>query len=107
YISGASVRFKELTASQEDARVYITVWNARGPQSSPGSLIERKEVLIKQIKEDIANNRTTDITFDRETPVFSRPFHVGVEINYTENYKIAIVSSANGEATNATSWIKE
>jgi PKD repeat protein len=107
YISGASVRFKELTASQEDAKVYITVWNARGPQSSPGSVIERKEVLIKQIKEDIANNRTTDVTFDRETPVFSRPFHVGVEINYSENYKIAVVSSANGEATNATSWIKE
>jgi PKD repeat protein len=107
YISGAAIRFDQLTAAQEDAKIYITVWNARGPQSSPGSVIERKEVLIKQIKEDIANHRPTDITFDRETPVFSRPFHVGVEISYSENYKIAVVSSANGEGSNATSWIKE
>ena len=107
YISGVAIDFGAATFSKEDAKVFVTVWNARGPQSSPGSVIERKEVLVKQIAGDIANNVKTDITFDRETPVFSRPFHVGVEIQYNANYTLAITSSANGEATNATSWVKE
>lgn len=106
YISGVAIRFSQLTSTKEDAKVFVTVWNARGPQSSPGSVIERKEVLIKQIAEDIANNEATEIIFDRETPVFSRPFHVGVEIEYNAGYTLAITSSANGEATNATSWVK-
>jgi hypothetical protein len=52
------------------------------------------------------NNRPTTITFDRLTPIFSRPFHVGVEIEYASGDTIAIVSSAHGEANNATSWVK-
>jgi hypothetical protein len=47
--------------------------------------------------------------FDRETPVFSRPFHVGVELdtaNYNSGDSVAITSSAHGEATNATSWVR-
>lgn len=106
YISGASVRFGELDVESEDTRVMITVWNARGPQNSPGAVIERKEVLAKQILDDIVNDRPTTITFDRETPVFSRPFHVGVEFDYTNGSELAVISSANGEATTATSWVK-
>jgi PKD repeat protein len=106
YISGVSVRFGALTITDEETTVTITAWNARGKQNSPGAVIERKEVLAKQILEDIANNRPTTITFDRETPLFSKPFHVGVEIEYNQGYSLAIVSSANEEATNATSWIK-
>jgi PKD repeat protein len=107
YVSGAAVKFGVATSNIEDATVFITVWNARGQQSSPGSVIERKEVLLKQILEDVANDRSTEITFDRETPVFSRPFHVGVEIEYNSGYTVAITSSANEEATNATSWVKK
>jgi PKD repeat protein len=107
YVSGVSIKFGVATSTIEDAKVHVTVWNARGAQSSPGSVIERKEVLLKQIKEDVANNVATEITFDRETPIFSRPFHVGVEIEYNKGYTLAITSSANGEATNATSWVKK
>ncbi|HYC86635.1 MAG TPA: M43 family zinc metalloprotease [Chryseosolibacter sp.] len=106
YISGASVRFGVLNVTSEDTKVTITVWNARGKQNSPGAVIERKQVLAKQILDDIANDRPTTIVFDRETPVFSKPFHVGVEIEYNAGYELAIVSSANEEATTATSWVK-
>jgi PKD repeat protein len=106
YISGVSVRFGALTVTDEDTKITITAWNARGKQNSPGAVIERKEVLAKQILDDIANNRATTVTFDRETPLFSKPFHVGVEIEYNANYQLAIISSANEEATNATSWVK-
>jgi PKD repeat protein len=107
YVSGVKVKFGGLSFTAEDAKVYVTVWNARGPQSSPGSVIERKEVLLKQIQADINQSKATEITFDRETPVFSKPFHVGVEIEYNKGYVIGVISSANGEATNATSWVKE
>jgi hypothetical protein len=44
--------------------------------------------------------------FDRETPVLGRSFQVGVELDYSNGSSIAIQSSANGEALNATSWIQ-
>ncbi|MBL7858364.1 MAG: PKD domain-containing protein [Cyclobacteriaceae bacterium] len=106
YVSGVDIKFGYAYAKNEDATVTVTVWNARGPQSAPGSVIEQKVVLLKQILDDIENNRPTSIVFDRETPVFSRPFQVGVEFNYATGDSIAIISSANGEATSSTSWIQ-
>jgi PKD repeat protein len=107
YVSGVAIRFGALTVVNEETTINVTVWNARGRQNSPGAVIERKAVLAKQILQDIANNRPTIVTFDRETPVFSRPFHVGFEIDYQQGYQVAVTSSANGEATNATSWLKK
>lgn len=106
YISGVNINFGQVVFDNEDASVYVTVWNARGPQNAPGSVIERKLVLLKQIKEDIENNRTTNVVFDRETPVLNHPFQVGIELVYSNGESIAIKSSANGEALNATSWIQ-
>jgi PKD repeat protein len=106
YISGLDIRFSKAFTLKEDAQVNFVVWNARGPQNAPGSVIERKVVLFKKIKEDILNNKPTSIVFDRETPVFGMPFQVGIELQYTGD-SLAIVSSANGEATASTSWIKD
>ena len=106
YTSGVRIRFGKVYSTDENATVNVTVWNARGPQSAPGSVIETKKVLLKQIQEDIDNGVATEVIFGRETPLFSRSFHVGVEINYSDGDSIAIVSSANGEATTATSWVK-
>jgi PKD repeat protein len=107
YISGVNMTFGKLITNNSETTINVVVWNARGPQNSPSAVIERKEILLRQIKDDIANNRATSITFDRETPVFGKPFQVGFEISYTNHGDtLAIVSSANGEATNATSWMK-
>lgn len=106
YISGVTMKFASVTAGNEEASVVVTVWNARGPQNSPGSVIEKKTVLLKQIQEDIANNRPTTIVFDRETPVLNRPFQVGVELSYGDGSTLALESSAEGEALNASSWIQ-
>ncbi len=106
YISGARVWFHELTATDEDATVTVTLWNARGPQHAPGAILEQKQVLIRQIKADIAAGRPTEVVFDRETTSLNMPFHLGVEIVYNAGYKVAIESSANDEGTMATSWVK-
>jgi PKD repeat protein len=109
YISGVKIRFDKVKIVNEDAKLSVVVWSARGAQGGPNPVIERKEVLYKQIKEDVDNNQATTITFDRLTPIFSKPFHVGIELDtmrYNSGDSIAIRSSANGEATNATSWIK-
>ncbi|MBK7653310.1 MAG: T9SS type A sorting domain-containing protein [Flammeovirgaceae bacterium] len=107
YVSGVEINFGYVYASSEEATVTITVWNARGPQNAPGSVVEQKVVLLKQIQDDIDNNQATSIVFDRETPVFSRPYQIGVEFNYADGDTVAITSSANGEANNATSWLKD
>ena len=109
YISGVKIRFGKIKMVNEDAKLSVVVWSARGAQGGPNPVIERKEVLFKQIKEDIDNNEPTTITFDRLTPVFSRPFHVGIELDtarYDAGDTVAITSSAHGEANNATSWVK-
>ena len=106
YISGAKIRFGKLTMANEDAKVTVVVWSARGSQGGPNPVIERKEVHFKQIQEDIANNEPTTVTFDRLTPIFSRAFHVGVEIEYNAGDTVAITSSAHGQANKATSWVK-
>jgi len=105
YISGLNIRFGKLYTLKADAQVNFVVWNARGPQNAPGSVIERKVVSFKQIKDDIDNDRSTSIVFDRETPVFGKPFQVGIELEYAGD-SLAIISSADGEANDATSWIK-
>ncbi len=105
YISGMDITFSRVYTTREDATVTVVVWNARGPQRAPGSVIERKVVLLKQIQDDIANNRATTIVLDRESPVFGQPFHVGIELKY-DGDSLAIQSSLDGESTNATSWIQ-
>jgi PKD repeat protein len=106
FVSGINIRFAHVYSTSEDATITVILWNDRGPQHAPGSVIERKVVLLKQIQEDLASNRPTTIVFDRESPVLSRPFQVGVELTYTSGDSIAIQSSADGEATNASSWIR-
>jgi PKD repeat protein len=107
YVSGVNLKFGKLVTDNPEGTINVVVWNARGPQNSPAAVIERKEILLKQIKEDIANNRATAVTFDRETPLFGKPFQVGFEISYANSKDtLAIISSANGQATNNTSWIK-
>ncbi|MEJ7645617.1 MAG: PKD domain-containing protein [Chryseolinea sp.] len=106
YISGAAIRFGKAVAAREDAKVTVIVWSARGPQGGPNPVIERKEVLLHQIQEDVANDRVTTVTFDRLTPIFSRPFHIGYEIEYAAGDTVAVVSSANGEATTPTTWVQ-
>lgn len=106
YISGARIWFRNLTVTDEEATVTVTAWNARGPQNSPGAILEQKQIPIKQIKQDIAANRPTEIVFDRETTSLNMPFHLGVEITYNDGYTLAIESSANDEATNVTSWVQ-
>lgn len=106
YVSGATINFATAKSLNEDAKLDIVVWSARGVQGGPNPVIERKSVLYKEIREDIENNRPTTITFDRVTPVFSRPFHIGFEITYASGDTVATYSSGDGEATNATSWVK-
>ncbi len=106
YISGVKINFGQLASTNIEATVNVVVWNARGPQNSPGSVIERKVVLLQQIQEATDNGEPTTVTFDRETPVFGRAFHVGIELNYSGGDELAVVSSANGESTASTSWIK-
>ena len=107
FISGVKIQFGQIKTANEDASITVVVWNARGPQRAPGSVIERKVVLLKQIQDDIDNNRPTTIILDRETPVFSKPFQVGIELNYADGNTVAIQSSADGESTTSTSWIQD
>jgi PKD repeat protein len=104
-ISGVNINFGKIKIINEDATIDVVVWNARGAQNAPGSVIERKTVLLQQIAADVAANRPTTIYFDRETPVFGRPYQVGLELAY-EGDTLAVRSSANGQSTGVTSWLK-
>lgn len=106
YVSGVKIKFGYLASPSEGAMLTVVVWNARGSQNGPGSVVERKSILLKQIEDDILAGQPTHIVFDRETPVFSKAYHVGIELEYTSGVTTAIVSSANGESTESTSWVQ-
>ncbi len=105
YVSGAKIKFAKAYAATEGASVTVTLWNARGLQNGPGSIVESKTVLLKQILADIATDSATTVIFDRQTPVFSRSYHVGLELKY-DGDTLVVESSADGQATKATSWVK-
>jgi len=108
YVSGVRVKFANVENAPDDAIVTIMIYNALGYQGGPGAVLERKDVLLKQVKDDIANNRATEVALDRETPAaFGKPFHVGVLLDNDAGYSLAIVSSANNEANNSTSWVQD
>ena len=105
-LSGALVKFGYAFSEDDEATAKIVVWNARGPQNGPGAELESKEILIKQIKEDIAANRATEVNFDRRVPIFlGTNFHIGLELSY-DGDTLVLATTADGENTNQTSWEK-
>ncbi|WP_345264748.1 M43 family zinc metalloprotease [Nibrella viscosa] len=112
-LSGASLRFgvaKAATGAATESTVLVTVWNARGFQNGPGAILEQKEVPLRTILDDVANNRPTSVTFDRNVPlsptVTGLGFHVGVELKYAQGDTVALVTTRNGESLFATSWFQ-
>lgn len=103
-LSGVRIKFGRAFSSDPEATATVVVWNARGPQSSPGAILEQKEVLIREIADDIANGEATEIVFGRRVPLFGVGYHVGIELDYTNGDTLALVSSADGELSVPTAW---
>ena len=106
-VSGASLRFgvaKAARGAATESVVTVTVWNGRGFQSGPGAILTQKDIPLRVILEDVANNRATNVTFDRNAPVSGFPFHVGITLSYVSGDTIALQTTRNGESVNATSW---
>ncbi|GAB2767885.1 hypothetical protein GCM10027275_07940 [Rhabdobacter roseus] len=107
-LSGATLRFGRAFAREgtnTEAIVNVTVWNARGFQGGPGAILEVKEVPLRTILSDIANNRATTLTFDRPVPLTlaGLGFHIGLELAYAGD-TVALATTRDGEALNGTSW---
>ncbi len=106
-LSGASIKFGKAVASNPEATATIVVWNARGPESSPGAILEQKEILIREIADDIAAGEPTEIVFGRRVPLFGVSFHIGLVLNYDAGDTLALASSADGEVSVPTAWEKD
>ncbi|WP_314513943.1 M43 family zinc metalloprotease [Xanthocytophaga agilis] len=106
-VSGTSIRFGYAYAAEGSATestVTVVVWNARGLQSSPGQILEQKDIPLRTILQDVAQNRETKITFDRNVPVGGYPFFVGIVLNYDKKDSVAVVSNQNGQSSQITAW---
>jgi PKD repeat protein len=105
-LSGASIRFGYAYArggTTTESTVTVLVWGARGFQGAPAPVLERKEVPLRTILQDVANGVPTEVTFDRNVPTGGFGFHVGVELKY-EGDSVAIVTTRDGEWTRGTAW---
>jgi len=106
-LSGAYIHFGHAFSQDEKAVATVTVWNALGPQNAPARILEEKEILFLQIKEDMAANRPTYVSFDRRVPIFlGTPFHIGVTFDYNGD-SLAVATTADGQATNSSSWTQD
>ena len=105
-LGGATVRFGRAFAKEgvnSEKTVLVTVWNARGFQGGPGAILEEKAVPLRRIIADIAANRATDITFERQIPLFGQGFHIGVQLSY-DGDSVALFTTRNGQSVRGTSW---
>jgi PKD repeat protein len=106
-LAGAAVRFgvaKAARGASTESVVTVTVWNGRGFQNGPGAVLEQKDVPLRVILDDVANNRPTIVTFERNVPLSGLPFHIGVVFPYATGDTVAVVTTKNGESNFATSW---
>ncbi|GAB3960666.1 hypothetical protein GCM10028805_58320 [Spirosoma harenae] len=106
-LAGASLKFgvaKAAKGAATESVVTVTVWNGRGFQGGPGAILGQKDVPLRVILDDVANNRATSVTFDRSLPLSGLPFHIGILVPYAAGDTIALVTTKNGESLGATSW---
>ncbi|MBD2701209.1 PKD domain-containing protein [Spirosoma sp. BT702] len=106
-LAGTAIRFgvaKAAKGAATEAVVTVTVWNGRGFQNGPGAILEQKDVPLKDILNDVAANRPTVVTFDRNVPLSGLPFHIGVTLPYVAGDTVALVTTKNGESLFATAW---
>ncbi|MCU0352263.1 MAG: M43 family zinc metalloprotease [Cytophagales bacterium] len=107
-LSSASIRFGAAVAAggaATESIVTVLVWNARGFQSSPGAILERKEIPLRTILRDVAQNQPTQVVFDRNVPVNGIPYFVGVQLTYGgPRDSLAVATNRNGESTQITAW---
>lgn len=105
-LGGATLRFGKAFAkagATSEQVVLVTVWNARGFQGGPGAILEEKPVPLRRILSDIANNRATDITFERQIPLSGLAYHIGLQLAY-DGDTAALFTTKNGESVRGTSW---
>lgn len=106
-LAGTAIRFgvgKAARGATSESVVTVTVWNGRGFQNGPGAVLEQKDVPLRVILDDVANNRPTTVTFERNVPLSGLPFHIGVVFPYAAGDTVAVVTTQNGQSTFATSW---
>jgi PKD repeat protein len=106
-LAGAALKFgvaKAAKGATSESVVTVTVWNGRGFQNGPGAILGQKDVPLRDILADVAANRATTVTFDRNVPVSGLPFHVGVSFPYASGDTVAVITTKNGQSLFATSW---
>ncbi|MFW5726119.1 MAG: M43 family zinc metalloprotease [Bacteroidota bacterium] len=103
FISGVNIRFGAVKIKNPDALVTVTVWNARGAQGAPGSILEEVEVPLAQIEQDINASKATEVVFSRTTPLFGQPYFVGIQLDY-QGDSVAIVTTRDGETLFNSAW---
>ncbi|WP_460969621.1 M43 family zinc metalloprotease [Spirosoma migulaei] len=106
-LASASLKFgvaKAAKGASTESVVTVTVWNGRGFQNGPGAILGQKDVPLRDILADVANNRATTVTFDKNVPVSGLSFHVGITLPYASGDTVALVTTKNGESLFATSW---
>ena len=106
-LAGTALRFgvaKAVRGAASEAVVTVTVWNGRGFQNGPGAVLEQKDVPLRVILDDVANNRPTAVTFDRNVPLSGLPFHIGITFPYVAGDTVALTTTRNGESVFATAW---
>ncbi len=106
-LAGASLQFgvaKAAKGAATESVVTVTVWNGRGFQNGPGAILTQKDVPLRVILADVAANRPTTVTFDRNVPLSSLPYHIGIILPYATGDSVALITTQNGQSLSATAW---
>ncbi len=94
------------TASTSGAGiVLVRVWDASGPNGSPGVVISQKSVSLQLIANQISNFELTQVDFD-SPPYINGGFYAGFTMLNPEEDTIAIFSNQDDEVNTNTAWLQ-
>jgi len=98
--------FDFATASTNAAGIVLArVWNATGPNGSPGEVIAQKSVSLQAIATEISNFQLTQVVFDAP-PYVNGVFYAGFTQLNAVGDSISIFTNQEDEVNSNTAWLQ-
>lgn len=99
--------FFGVAKSNSSTRTFnVRIWDADGPNGSPGTTLGTTTVTYAAAAADVANTNITLANFS--TPVtINGSFYAGIEYAYQAGDTLALITNQDGESVPTTAWEKQ
>lgn len=102
-VAGANLHVERAVNISGNASTTVQLWDATGPNGSPGTLLAQKSVSYAALAQPIADSVPANVLFDTPVPV-TGGFFVGVSLDTTNVDTLALYTNTDGDSNPGTAW---